>query len=125
MSGVYGGSSATAVISPPAIRAAKGEQKTSIGNTVETTIITAGVNFRDLYGLIVANTGVTATAFNVRSQTGGAILATVEVPAGDTRGFMLPADSSIDQAVAASPWTGQATSSTNLEITALYVENGP
>lgn len=126
MSGVYGGS-ANGVTSPSVVRAVKGLQKTSLSNTVETTIITAGAAnvVNDLYGLICANTGATASKVDIRDQTGGVIRATLEVPAGDTRGFMLPAASSADQSSAAQNWTAQLGTSTTMEITALFVINTP
>ena len=127
MSGVYGGSNAASVPSPPAIRALKARQKTSIAGTSETVIINAGPAgvFNDLYGLIIANVGAVTTMVTIRDTPGGGPMITFEVPANDTRGFMLPADSSTDQTGSANNWTAQAASSTNLEITALYVQNGP
>lgn len=128
MSGIYGGSAAAGGPgSSPSARAVKGRQKTSIGNTVETVIITAGPSgvFNDLYGLVIANVGALTTQVNIRDTPGGSIVATFEVPANDTRGFMVPAESSTDQTGSAVNWTAQQTAATNIEVTALYVANGP
>jgi len=126
MSSVFGGT-ANAVASPASVRAIKQRSKTSIAGTSETTIVSAGPAgiFNDLYGVIIANTGAVTTKVDLRDTTGGAVQITLEVPANDTRGFMLPAPSSTDQTGSATNWTAQAASSTNLEITAFFVTNGP
>ncbi len=109
-----------------AIRTLKGDQQTSISaSTSETTIVTAVAStFLDLYGLILANTGATTTKVTIRDDTGGTIRAVLEVPTLETRGFMLPVDSGFNQAVVNKPWTAQCGSSTTaLEVTALFVKN--
>lgn len=109
-----------------AIRTLKGTQNTIItASTAETTIVTAVAStFLDLYGLILANTGATTTKVNIRDTTGGSIIATLEVPTLETRGFMLSVDSAIAQTTVNTNWTAQCASSTSsLEVTALYVKN--
>jgi hypothetical protein len=105
----------------------KGVQQTAITTAaVETTIITAGAAgvFRDLYGLILANTGATATSVTIKDATTGTTRMILQVPAGDTRGFMLPCESAIPQAVAANNWTATlGSSTTSLQVTALWVKN--
>lgn len=109
-----------------AIRTLKGSQKTTLSNTTsETTIVTAVAStFLDLYGLVLANTGATTTKVDIRDTTGGSIIATIEVPAAETRGFMLTVDSAIPQTTVNTNWTAQCASATTaMEVTALYVKN--
>lgn len=109
-----------------AIRVLKGTQKTTISaSTSEITIVTAvAATFLDLYGLVLSNTGSTTTKVDIRDTTGGSIIATIEVPATDTRGFMLPVDSAIGQTTVNTNWTAQcAASTTAMEVTALFVKN--
>lgn len=107
-------------------RELRGTQKATLSNTTaETTIVTAGAAgiFNDIYGLVLANTGVTTTKVDIRDATAGTIIGTFEVPAGETRGFMLPAGSAIPQTTAANNWTAQCASATTaMEITALYIK---
>lgn len=101
-------------------------QKATLSNTTsETTIVTAGAAgvFNDLYGLILANSGATTTKVDIRDVTAGTIIATIEAPTGETRGFMLPAGSGFAQTTAASAWTAQCTAATTaIEVTALYIQ---
>lgn len=109
-----------------AIRILKGSQKTTLSNTTgETTIITAVAStFLDLYGLILANTGATTTKVDIRNATGGSIIATLEVPTLETRGFMLPVDSAVTQAIVNNNWTAQcAAATTAMEVTCFFVQN--
>jgi hypothetical protein len=110
-----------------AIRELKGHQQTSLANsTTETAIVTAGGAgvFHDLYGLVLSNTGSTATSVSIRDATAGTVRAIFEVPAGDTRGIALPVDSGLNQAAANTAWTAQCDAATsNLEVTALFVKN--
>lgn len=108
------------------IRELKGRQTTTItASTSETTIVTAAAStFLDLYGLILANSGTTATTVQLRDATAGTVLATFYVPAGDTRGFMLPESAALAQTTVNTNWTAQCGSSTSsMIITALYVKN--
>lgn len=114
------------LVSICAVRVLKGSQKTTItASTSETTIVTQlASTFLDLYGLILANTGATTTKVDIRDTTGGSVIATFEVPAGDMRGFMLPADSGLAQTTVNTNWTAQCGSSTSsLEVTAMFVKN--
>ena len=108
------------------VRETKGRQFATISNTDETTIVTtsgtAGV-FNDLYGLILTNSGETATKVSVRDVEAGSVVATFEIPASGTGGFMLPVDSALTQTTSASDWTAQLSTETTLEVTALYVKS--
>ncbi len=108
------------------IRTLKAVQQTQISNsTSETTIVTAVAStFLDLYGLILANSGASATTVTVKDDTAGTTRAKIVVPAGETRGFMLPCDAGIPQAVVNKPWTATCSAATTaLEVTALTVAN--
>lgn len=109
-----------------AVRELKGVQKTTItSSTAETTIVTAVAStFCDLYGLVIANTSATACNVTIKDATGGTTRAILSVPAGDTRGFMLPVDSAIPQAAVNNNWTATCSASVaSIEITAMYVKN--
>lgn len=109
-----------------AIRELKGNQQTSISaSTSETTIVTAVAStFLDLYGLVLANTGATTTKVSIRDDTAGTVRMIFEVPTLETRGFMLPVDSAVTQTAVNKNWTAQCASSTTaLEVTALFVKN--
>lgn len=109
-----------------AVRILKASQKTTISNTTaETTIVTQiASTFCDVYGIILANSGATTTKVDIRDTTGGSIIATIEVPTLETRGFMLPVDSGFSQATVNTNWTAQcAAATTAMEVTAFYVKN--
>lgn len=110
-----------------ALRTMKSDQKTTISaSTAETTIIAAGGAgvFNDPYMIALANSGASTTKVDIRDDTGGTIRATIEVPAGDTRGFALPVDSGLSQAVANKVWTAQCSvATTALEVTAMFAVN--
>lgn len=109
-----------------AIRTLKLSQRTVItASTSETTIVTATAStFNDLYGLVLANTGATATAVDIRDTTAGTIITTFQVPAGETRGFMLSVDSGYSQTTVNTNWTAQCSASTSsLVVTAMFVRN--
>lgn len=108
------------------IRDMKGVQQTTITSSVaETTIVTAVAStFLDLYGLIIANTSATACKVTIKDATSGTTRTIIEVPATDTRGFMLNESAGIVQATANNNWTATCdTSVASIEITALYVRN--
>lgn len=108
------------------IRDLKGRQTTTItASTSETTIVTAVAStFLDIYGLVLANSGATATTVQLRDSTAGTVLGTFYVPAGDTRGFMLPESAALAQTTVNNNWTAQCGSSTSsMIVTALYVKN--
>jgi len=107
-------------------RTLKADQTTTItASTTETTIVTAiASTFIDVYGVILANTGSTATSVTIRDVIAGTSRGQVYVPAGDTRGFMLPIDAAWKQATVNTAWTAQCSASTSsLVVTVLYVKN--
>lgn len=109
-----------------AIRDLKGVTQTQISaSTSETTIVAAVAStFCDLYGLILANTGATTTKVTIKDATAGTTRAIIEVPTLETRGFMVPVDSAVPQAVVNNNWTATCGSSTAaLEVTAFWVKN--
>lgn len=108
------------------LRDLKSNQKTTItSSTSETTIITAdATNFLDLYGLIISNTSATASTVTIKDATSGTTRFILIVPAGDTRGFMLPEGGAHKQAANNNNWTATCgTSVASIEITALFVKN--
>lgn len=103
-----------------------GNQATTItSSTSETTIITADATYKlDLYGLVLTNTSATATKVTIKDSTEGTTRFVFQVPATDTRGFMLPVDSAHKQAAANNNWTVTCgTSVADLVVTALFVKN--
>lgn len=109
------------------IRDLKQNQVTTITSSVsETTIVTAGGAsvFLDLYGLIITNTSATAVNVAIKDATAGTTRLNIAVPAGDTRGFMLPESGAIKQSSANGNWTATSSASVaSLIITALTVAN--
>lgn len=109
-----------------ATRASKSSQQTQIASsTSETTIATAvAATYLDLYGLTISNTSATTTDVIIKDATAGTTRFVIEVPANDTRGFMLPASDGVSQAVLNNNWTATcADSVANIEITALFTKN--
>lgn len=98
------------------------QQTTITSSTAETTIVTADATYKlDLYGLILTNTSATATKVTIKDSTTGTTRMVFQVPATDTRGFMLPADSGHKQATVNNNWTATCgTSVASIEITALF-----
>lgn len=108
------------------IREQKARQATTItSSTAETTIVTAiAATFCDLYGLVLCNTSATATEVTIRDATAGGTVSSFMVPAGETRGFMLPESAAWTQAAANNNWTATCgTSVASLKVTALYIKN--
>lgn len=105
-------------------RLLKARQNTTITTTAETTIVTAiASTFNDLYGLVLANTSATATEVTIRDVAAGSVQVSFIVPAGETRGFMVPVDSALTQSTVNTAWTAQlGTAVTSLKVTALYVK---
>ncbi len=104
-------------------RTIKLQNVVTIATTTETVICTASAGqFHDIYGLILCNTSATATTFLVKDVTAGTTKAEVLIPAGDTRGFMLPSVDGIPSAATNTNWTGtQGTSVSGVVVTVLYV----
>lgn len=101
------------------------QQTTITSSTSETTIVTAAAStFHDLYGLILTNTSATACNVTIKDATAGTTRAVIAVPAGDTRGFMLPVDAAIPQATVNNNWTATCSASVaSIQVTAMYVKN--
>ncbi|HJQ07994.1 MAG TPA: hypothetical protein VJ836_00770 [Candidatus Saccharimonadales bacterium] len=103
----------------------KGNQKTTItSSTAETTIASAvAATFLDVYGLVLANTSASACNVTIKDATSGTTRFVIAVPAGDTRGFMLPTDAAHKQASANNNWTATCSASVaSMEITVLYLK---
>lgn len=108
------------------VRDLKANQVTTItSSTSETTIVTAVAStFLDLYGLIVTNTSATAVNVAIKDATAGTTRLNIAVPAGETRGFMLPESGAIKQSATNNNWTATSSGSVaSLVITALTVAN--
>ena len=108
------------------IRDLKGNQKTTItSSTSETTIVTAVAStFLDLYGLVIANTSASACNVTIKDATSGTTRFIFAVPAGETRGFMIPESGAHLQASVNNNWTATCSASVaSIEITAMFVKN--
>jgi hypothetical protein len=109
-----------------ALRTTKGVQKTSISVTTETIVVTAGAAgvFNDVYAFVCTNKSATNVFVDFRDATAGTVRMTLAVPASDTRGFTVPVDSAMVQAVAANNWTATVSAAvSSIEISALYASN--
>lgn len=105
-------------------RGLKDQQVTTItSSTSETTIVTAvAAVFMDLYGLIITNTSATACVVTIKDATAGTTRMTIAIPAGETRGFMLPSTDAHKQAVVNNNWTATCSASVaSINITAFTV----
>jgi hypothetical protein len=107
------------------IRDLKVNQITTITtSTAETTVLTAVAStFLDVYGAIVTNTSATAVTVAFKDSTGGTTQFNIAVPAGETRGFMLPESAAIKQGTVNNNWTATTQSVTSVIITMLAVKN--
>lgn len=108
------------------IRDLKTQQTTTItASTSETTVLTAVAStFLDVYGVIIANSSATATSVTFKDATSGTTRFTIYVPAGDTRGFMLPESGAYNQSAVNGNWTATSSASvTSLFITLFAVKN--
>lgn len=108
------------------IRDLKVNQITTIAaSTSETTVLTSVAStFLDVYGVIVVNSSATATNVSFKDSTAGTTRFNIYVPAGDTRGFMLPESGAVAQTTVANNWTATSSASvTSLVITMLAVKN--
>jgi hypothetical protein len=107
-------------------RTQKVVQKTTItSSTSETVIVTALANYyQDLYGLILANTSGTVCSVSIRSKVNGTVRLVFSVPAGETRGFMLPPAGGHNQPNHSESWTATCSASVaSIEITAFALKN--
>jgi hypothetical protein len=108
------------------IRDLKGVQQTTItSSTAETTVVTSVAStFLDVYGVIVTNISATVTKVTFKDATAGTTRFVIEVPATETRGFMLTESAAIPQASSGNNWTATCgTSVASIEITMLYIKN--
>lgn len=98
---------------------------TITSSTAETTLIAAiASTFNDLYGVVATNTSATAVEAVFRDTTAGTPRFSINIPAGETRGFMLPESAAYKQATVNTNWTVQCgTSVASVKINALYVKN--
>lgn len=104
------------------------KQTTTISaSTTETDIVTGVAStFLDLVMLIVSNTSATAVRVDFREETGagtgGTVLFSLYIPAGDCRGFAPPVP--IPMGTAGNDWTAQSSASvTDLRIFAVAVKD--
>lgn len=108
------------------VRDNKGNQITTItSSTSETTVVTAVAStFLDVYGCIVVNSSATAANVSFKDSTAGTTQFNVYVPAGETRGFMLPSSDAFKQTTTNNNWTATSSASVaSLIISMLYVKN--
>lgn len=107
------------------IRDLKVNQVTTItASASETTVLTSVAStFLDVYGCIVTNTSATAVTVAFKDSTAGTTQYNLAVPAGDTRGFMLPESGAIKQGTVTNNWTATTQSVTSVIVTMLAVKN--
>jgi len=107
------------------IRDLKVNQVTTITTSAsETTVLTAVAStFLDVYGCIVTNTSATAVTVAFKDSTAGTTQFNIAVPAGETRGFMLPESGAMKQTTVNNNWTATTQSVTSVIITMLAVKN--
>ncbi len=108
-------------------RSLLGNQTTALTTAAETVIVNAinATTFADLYGAILANKSATAAEVSIRYGVGSTIVTNIYVPASDTRGFMLSIDAAIPGSLSTAnvSWTAQASATSSIDVTALYVKN--
>lgn len=93
----------------------------TLSTTSETTL-QAGASgvFFDLSSIVISNTSGSAVRVDIRSATGGDVVMSFQVPAGDTRGVVLSVPR--NQATAGANWTAQLASSvTDVRISAQFL----
>lgn len=107
------------------IRTLKVNQITTITSSAsETTVLTqVASTFLDVYGCIVTNTSATSVTVAFKDSTSGTTQFNIAVPAGDTRGFMLPEGGAIKQGTINNNWTATTQSVASVIITMLAVQN--
>jgi hypothetical protein len=109
-------------------RGNRGDAQLTITNsTAVTTLLPAfgaGV-FADLYAIVISNTSGSVCEVTLRdSDDTNSVRASIEVPANDTRGFVLRAEDAMQQRVSNKIWTVQCGSSvSSIKITALFKKN--
>jgi hypothetical protein len=113
-------------LSASGARANISSQFTTItASTNETTVATAvAATYLDVYGVIVENTSATACKVTFKNSTAGTTMFEIYVPAGDTRGFMLPPGSGFKQAAVNNNWTATCgTSVSSIVISVLFTKS--
>lgn len=108
------------------IRDLKANPVTTItASTAETTIVAqVASTFLDMYGIIISNISATAVNVAIKDATAGTTRFNFAIPAGDTRGFMLPEGGAVKQSAVNNNWTATVSASvTSIIITALVVAN--
>jgi len=93
------------------------------GTAAETTLLAAVAStYLDLVAVIAINTSATAVRVDFRDDTGGSVVFALQIPAGETRGFVLD-DEPIEQAASNKNWTAQcAATVTDVRIFAMAVK---
>ena len=77
----------------------------------------------DVYGVIAVNSSATAANIAFKDDTAGTTRFNIYIPAGETRGFMLPIDSAICQGATNDNWTATSSASVaSIIITMLAVK---
>ena len=107
-------------------RGTKGTTFTKItSSTVETEIIPAYEGtLTNLYALIITNTSGSACKVTIKDEFDGQIKSVYQVPATDTRGFIVHPEGALEQNYVNKQWTAICGSSVDsIEITALFVRN--
>lgn len=101
----------------------KVRQQTTIASTTATVVLTsASAVFLDVYGCVVANTSASAAVVRFKDNTTLAYV--IAVPAGETRGFMLPESGAMAAAAAGTQWTATLDSAvSSVEVTMLALKN--
>lgn len=95
---------------------------TITSSTTETTLVVAQAGtYLDLVSLVVVNTSATAVRVDIRDATGGSVVMSVYVPAGDMRGFNFTIPK--PQATSNNNWTAQCSASvSDVRIYAMTVK---
>jgi len=113
-------------VTPVKLASLKGRQETTItSSTAATSIIPAGAAgvFNDLYGVLLSNTSASASEVTIQDGSGTDQPILINVPAGDTRGFVWPSSDAQPQTTAATAWTATCgTSVASMKVTALYTK---
>lgn len=113
------------VVLPGGFRDIVGSQRTTISaSTSETTIVTAITSvFADIFLLTFKNTSATALRVDIRDTTAGTIVDDIYLPAGDTRGWVIP-QGVMAQTSVNTNWTAQCSASvTDVRCTAWFFKN--
>ena len=106
------------------IRALKANVYTSVSTTGEVALIpSVATTFNDIYGAICANTSGSTIQLTFKDSVAGTTQFVLEVPGGDTRGFMMPESAAYKQTTQNNTWTVTPSLATSISISMLYVKN--